>query len=195
MSNCEGHLTRTAHLAVGIGIVALVTLSLAQAAISDSVKFTGVNISGAEFAPGKIPGEYNRDYTFPDPITINYYSEKGMNIIRLPVLWERLQNRLEEPLSESEMQRIDSVVDYATSKAMKIIIDVHNYAAYFGKSIGTRETPRHALGNLWRQIALRYKENDSVIFGLMNEPTGLPTETWLDAANIAIAEIRQVGEI
>ena len=31
------------------------------------------------------------------------------------------------------------------------------------------------------------------IFGLMNEPNNLPTETWLQAANVAIAEIRRTG--
>jgi endoglucanase len=31
------------------------------------------------------------------------------------------------------------------------------------------------------------------VFGLMNEPHGLPTEQWLSAANAAIAAIRDVG--
>ena len=62
-----------------------------------------------------------------------------MNIIRLPVLWERLQHQLGENLDETEMQRIDAVVNYATSKGMKIIIDVHNYAKYYGAVIGTRK--------------------------------------------------------
>ena len=56
--------------------------------------------------------------------------------------------------------------------------------------IGTENVPTSALGDLWRRIAERYKDNETVVFGLMNEPNNLPTETWLEAANIAIAEIR-----
>ena len=167
MSNWEWHATRNAHLAIGIGIVALLSLALAQSqnatSTGGSVQLAGVNVAGAEFTSEKIPGEYGRDYTYPEPSTIKYYSEKSMNVIRLPVLWERLQRRREEKLSESEMRRLDTVVTYTTSKKMKIIIDVHNYATYHGSVIGTRELPRTALGNLWRQIAMRYKDNDSVI--------------------------------
>jgi endoglucanase len=96
-------------------------------------------------------------------------------------------------LDEPEMQRLDAVISYAASKGMRLIIDVHNYATYSKSKIGTPETPPDALGYFWGKVAARYRDNNSVVFGLMNEPTGLPTETWLDAANIAIAEIRRAG--
>ena len=76
---------------------------------------------------------------------------------------------------------------------MRVIIDVHNYAAYRGSMMGTSDVPTSTLGDLWRRIAQRYKDKDTVVFGLMNEPNNLRTETWLEAANIAIAEIRQTG--
>ena len=91
------------------------------------------------------------------------------------------------------MQRLDAVVDYAGSKGMRVILDVHNYARYQGFVIGSRNLSTDALGDLWRRLGERYKDNETVIFGLMNEPNGLPTETWLAAANIAIAAIRQTG--
>jgi endoglucanase len=49
------------------------------------------------------------------------------------------------------------------------------------------------LADLWKRLAARYKNNERVIFGLMNEPKGLATETWLEAANESIAAIRQAG--
>lgn len=59
--------------------------------------------------------------------------------------------------------------------------------------IGDQSLPTSAVGDLWSKIARRYKGYDWVIFGLMNEPKDLPTETWLEAANIALAQIRQTG--
>jgi endoglucanase len=182
---------------VGFEMLALVALisahSEAQTFRARSVELTGVNIAGAEFGGNVVPGRHGHDYIFPDPATISYFASKGMNVGRVPVLWERLQRRLDATIETAEVERIATVVQIAASKRMRIIIDVHNYANYAGSAIGTPKTPVGALGNLWRQISARFKGNDSVIFGLMNEPTGLQTETWLEAANIAISEIRRVG--
>lgn len=188
---------RTIKTAIGVTVFTLAALLFAQSqspvGTKQSVSLTGVNIAGAEFGHDQVPGIFGQDYFYPKPSSIDDYAAKGMNIIRLPVLWERLQRPLETNLDETEMQLIDAVVSYATSKEMKIIIDVHNYAKYSGSVIGTPSLPPAALGELWRQIAVRYKHNDLVVFGLMNEPTQLQTETWLQAANDAIAKIRQAG--
>ena len=47
--------------------VTICTIQPASAA-DTSVSYTGVNIAGGEFAPGKRPGIYNRDYTYPDSL-------------------------------------------------------------------------------------------------------------------------------
>lgn len=167
--------------------------SHAQVIAESNTQYVGVNIAGAEFSNDKLPGRYGYDYAYPEPATIDYFAEKGMNIIRIPTRWERLQHQLKAELDANEMQRLDAVVSHAESKGLHVIIDVHNYATYYGSVIGTANVPTDALADLWRRIALRYKDRESVIFGLMNEPNGLPTETWLEAANNAIAEIRRVG--
>jgi endoglucanase len=162
-------------------------------AAETSVQYTGVNIAGGDFSADKLPGTYGTDYIYPDPDTIEYFAKKGMNIIRVPVLWERLQHQLGSELNNEEMRRLDSVIERATSEGMRVILDVHNYAAFHGSVVGTKSVPIDALGDLWRRIGERYKDNGMVVFGLMNEPNNLPTETWLKAANIAIAELRQTG--
>ena len=91
------------------------------------------------------------------------------------------------------MLRVDSVVADAHSNGMRVLLDVHNYAIYYGSVIGSQKLPPSTLGNLWGRIARRYKNKDWVIFGLMNEPKDLQSETWLEAVNIAISEIRQTG--
>ena len=183
-------------IALGLVLFALAVLLLTQSDLLTKprfVQFSGVNISGAEITPTQVPGMHGTHYIYPDNSMIDYFATKGMNIIRLAVLWERLQHRQGVNLDDAEMQRIDAVIGYAGSKGMKVILDVHNFAEYLGAVIGTEKLPTAALADLWRQIATRYKDNATVIFGLMNEPKGLPTETWLQAANLSIAQIRQAG--
>ena len=175
-------------------VVALVVCCPQTAdATETSVRYAGVNIAGGDFGAGNVPGTYGRDYIYPDPGTIDYFAAKGMRVIRVPALWERLQHKLGGALDGAEMQRLDTVIDYAASKRMQVILDVHNYAAYRGSRIGSESVPTSALGDLWGRIADRYKDNDAVMFGLMNEPNDVPTETWLEAANAAIAQIRRTG--
>ena len=135
-----------------------------------TVKYTGINIAGGDFGPQNLPGRYGTDYIYPDHATIDYFAAKGMNIIRVPALWERLQHQLDGDLDSAEMKRLDDVVGYAASKGMRVILDVHNYAAYRGAMIGTKSVPEKALGDLWGRIAERYKDNEAVVFGLMNDP-------------------------
>jgi endoglucanase len=156
------------------------------------VRLTGVNIAGAEFGSA-IPGRPGTDYFYPTDATIDYFAAKGMNVLRIPFRWERLQPTLSGPLDEAEAARLDAVVKRARAKGLRVALDVHNYAAYRKQPIGSGAVPAAALADLWGRLAARYKGDGSIIFGLMNEPKGLRTETWLEAANAAIAEIRRQG--
>ena len=51
----------------------------------------GVNLAGAEFG-SNVPGTFGTDYTYPTHAEIDYYASKGMSVIRLPFLWERVQH-------------------------------------------------------------------------------------------------------
>ena len=51
---------------------------------SEPLKLVGINIAGGEFSEKKLPGEYGRDYSYPDSATIKYFASKRMNIIRVP---------------------------------------------------------------------------------------------------------------
>ena len=79
--------------------LALVICTMQTAGAADnSVFYRGVNIAGGEFTPDRLPGVYDRDYTYPDDQSIAYFAAKGMNTIRVPVLWERIQPRLGKAL-------------------------------------------------------------------------------------------------
>lgn len=190
-------LVLTGLISAGIGLAISISDRSAQSQAPSvparSVQFAGVVIAGGEFTPSRLPGRHGTDYIYPAASDIQYFASKGMNVIRVPVLWERLQRRLNVALDEAEMRRIDALIKTAETKQMKVILSVNNYASYAGSTIGGDKVSGEAFGDLWHQIATRYKNRESVAFGLMHSPVGLQTETWLTASNIAIAEIRRAG--
>ena len=164
----------------------------------------GVNLAGAEFAPpydtntgqrtsSPDPGVFGTDYTYPTHVEIDYYAAKGMSVLRLPFLWERIQPTQLGPLDAAELGRIDDVVNYATGKGLKIEIEPHNYGFGFGSLIDSAQTPNSSFADLWGKLAVHYKSNPGVIFGLMNEPHEQTATVWLGSANAAIAAIRSAG--
>jgi endoglucanase len=152
----------------------------------------GVNLAGAEFG-SNVPGVFGTDYTYPTHAEIDYYAAKGMGVIRLPFLWERVQRSEFAALDATELGRLDDVVNYATGKGLKIEIEPHNYGYGFGALIGTAQTPNSAFADLWGKLAGHFQSNSGVIFGLMNEPHDQSASAWLGSANAAIAAIRATG--
>ena len=165
----------------------------------------GVNLAGAEFGPPydtsghltgrNVPGVFGTDYIYPTHTEIDYYASKGMSVIRLPFLWERLQHTENGSLDATELGRLDDVVNYATGKGLKIEIEPHDYGYGFGALIGSAQAPNSAFADLWGKIALHFQPNPNVIFGLMNEPHDQPASDWLGSANAAIAAIRNAGAV
>jgi endoglucanase len=152
----------------------------------------GVNLAGAEFG-SNVPGSFGTDYTYPTHVEIDYYAGKGLSVIRLPFLWERLQRSEFGALDATELARLDDVVNYATSKGLKIEIEPHDYGYGFGALIGSAQTPNSAFADFWSKVAQHFAANARVIFGLMNEPHDQSASAWLASANAAIAAIRGAG--
>src|SRR3954464_14304845 len=159
------------------------------------VQMAGVNLSGAEFG-SNLPGTYNTDYTYPNQNEVDYFKRRGMNVLRLCFQWERLQTTTNAPLNATELNRLNTFVNQTTAKGMKVILDPHNFGRYYGQTIGSAAVPHSAFSNFWGSVAAIYKTNQHVIFGLMNEPhdmstnTASSTETWRSAAQGAINAIR-----
>ncbi len=155
-------------------------------------KMFGVNLAGAEFKEHVLPGAIEKDYIYPTVAEINYFVAKGMNTFRLPFLWERLQPQLFGDLNTSERSRVDGFVRNALAKGAFVILDPHNYARYRGQVIGESSVKKEAFADFWTKLALRYTD-PRVVFGLMNEPKEMRTETWVENANAAIQAIRAAG--
>ncbi|MGZ5906654.1 MAG: glycoside hydrolase family 5 protein, partial [Reyranella sp.] len=150
----------------------------------------GVVLSGGDFTPG---GAYPGNYGYPPNASIDYYASKGMGIIRLPFLWERVQPVRSGPLDATEMSRIDPVVDYAIAQGLKVGIDVHNGGYGYGALIGGPHTSDADFADLWGRLATHYKDRPDVLLMLMSEPSAQSARQWLRSANAAIAAIRAAG--
>lgn len=168
-----------------------------QAGPGQRVELAGVNLAGAEFGQQNLPGTYGNDYVYPSAADVDMFAARGMNTVRLPFRWERLQRTLGGDLDTQELQRLAAAVYGVTARGMTLILDPHNFARYTSGGVegvvGTAAVPVAAFADLWRRLAEVFGSDPSVVFGLVNEPHDMRTEVWLDAANAAIAAIRTAG--
>lgn len=158
---------------------------------------SGINISGAEFSSGQMPGTVGSHYFYPTNAMLDYYAAKGYKWFRFPFKWSRLQRTLYGDFDTDEESRIDAVVDYITNTLnCYCLIDPHDYAKYYlngeYKVIGItadRIEPE-AFYDFWERLANKYKNNAKVQFGIMNEPLGNHGFDWADFARGAVNAIR-----
>ena len=166
---------------------------MSSAAQSTSgVQLLGVNLSGAEDGD-PVTGVENYDYVYPTTAEIDYFASLGLNTIRIPVAWQRLQPTEDGPLSTAQISQLQTLVAYAATKGVTVDIDLHNYGAGFGAEVGTAQTPDSAFANFWSQMATAFENSPNVIFGLMNEPSAQTPAAWAVAAQGAVNAIRATG--
>lgn len=177
-----------------MGLPISIAAGLISVQADADVQFKGTNLSGGEYAGcAKIGARYGFDYIYSNDADIDALIALGMNTFRLPFCWERIQPALQKALDATELARIDKVVSHITAQRAYVVLDLHNYAAYRQVTLANGGFSKEALADFWRQLAIKYRNNDRVIFGLMNEPHGLTGELWLAAVNAAIASIRSSG--
>lgn len=161
------------------------------------VEYAGVNLAGADFGQQNLPGTYGTDYIYPSSSDIDIYVDYHMNIIRLPFRWERLQRTLGGEFDADELARLQATVDYAVSQGMTVILSPHNFGRYVQDGVDGiigQEVDIALFADFWARMAALYAGNDMVFYGLMNEPHDMVSnDSWLSAANAAIAAIRGAG--
>jgi endoglucanase len=154
--------------------------------------YRGINLAGAEFGSA-IPGKEGTDYYFPTHAEVDYYMSKGMNTFRVGFKWERLQAVANGAFDATYAARLDDVTQYATAKGATVVLNPHNFARYYGSTVGSAQVPNAVFADLWQKLATKYASNAKVLFNLVNEPHTMVTEQWVGAANAAIAAIRSAG--
>eukprot|EP00727_Mastigamoeba_balamuthi_P000054 m51a1_g10045 putative cellulase (475) ;mRNA; f:31337-32761 len=170
---------------------ALLLASLALVSCAVPLQLTGVSLAGAEFGES-IPGTYEKDYIYPTQAEVDYFVGKGMNLLRIPFRWERLQRTLGGDFDSDEQGRLTRIVNYATGKGAHVLLDPHNYARWNGKIIGSSDLPYAQYVEFWKRLTAIFKSNDMVVFGLMNEPKEMDTDQWFAGAKAAYTAIRAV---
>jgi endoglucanase len=119
--------------------------------------------------------------------------------VRVPVRWSNHA----APTADAKLDpvfaaRVDEVVDALLAKGMYVILDLHHYTQLFGGPPQRNEFPvdpsvlETRLVNMWRQIALRYKDRSpKLLFELLNEPhERLDGEAWNALAARALVAVR-----
>lgn len=158
------------------------------------VSLVGVNFSSPGFGSSALPGKYGTNYIYPAESYYQKYGELGLNLVRLTILWERIQPQLNGELNAVELARLLQSLDFADKHGVKVIVDLHNYYRYYGKLIGSTEVPIASFADVWTRLATKLSDHPGLRgYGLMNEPHNT-NGLWPEAALAASQAIRQVDQ-
>lgn len=179
-------------LFVSAGVLGVLAPAKSQAA---GVELVGLNLSGAGFGPGALPGKNGTNYFFPTETYFQQWRNKGIRLIRFPIIWERLQPTLGGPLDPTYAELIDQTFRYADQYDMQIILDLHNYMRYRGEVIGTGSVTYAHFRDVNLKIAQRWAGVKSLYaYDIMNEPHDATTQ-WPIAAQHGIDGIRVMDNV
>lgn len=164
---------------------------------------SGINVAGAEFNPEVRFGRLWTHYNVPTAKSLSFLGDRGVELVRLPIAWERIQPKLRGPLNSVHVTEIRQVLELAADNGMRVLIDLHNYGRY--RSTGatyrlggaTRQGPlTTCFTNLWTRLARTFKSSPGLGgYGLSNEPhdlPGAPGLAWEYASRRAAAAVRTV---
>lgn len=126
----------------------------------------------------------------------HFANTHNLNIFRLPVSWQYLTNNtLGGLLHPEHFDYYNQLVQSCLSTGAYCIVDLHNYARWYGTIVGEGNGPSNEhFSDLWRQIATKYASDDRLWFGIMNEPHDMDScPGWAASVQGAVTAIRQAG--
>lgn len=159
----------------------------------------GINLASACFGGMNQPGVYGKDYIYPLPENLDYMKSKGLMLVRLPFTWERIQPQLFGELDKTELSRLTGFVEEIRKRDMHVVLDLHNYCRRVinGKKviIGEDNLEIEHLADVWKKLALVFKDKNLYGYSIMNEPHDmLDTTPWAKIAQATINSIREVDK-
>ena len=106
------------------------------------------------------------------PEMIQLLKDSGFNTLRMPISWH---NHVDEnfQINEHWMNRVQEVVDYAISRDMYVIINIHhdNDPKFYYPDEEHFEQSSRYINAIWSQVAARFADYDNhLIFESINEP-------------------------
>ena len=120
-------------LAVALALVLCVAAAPPPA--PGRLQYLGVNLSGAEFGVPDgfrhryAPGTLGTNYTFPTRAETDAAASAGLNVVRLPFAWERLQPEANGALDTAYLAGLDAVVRAAADRGVTVIVEPANFRA------------------------------------------------------------------
>jgi Cellulase (glycosyl hydrolase family 5) len=152
----------------------------------------GVVLAGGSFGTsdadpdfsGAQPGRFGYDYTYENGAGYRYLARQGVRLVRLAVVWERLQPVPGGPLRDVEIARVRRAVRDAAAAGLHVIIDLHGYGDFTASagaggartvlSLGSPQLPTTALADLWSRTSRATRDLPGLLgYDLMNEPVRL----------------------
>lgn len=95
----------------------------------------------------------------------------GFSSIRIPISWHDHVSGPDYEISERWLTRVQEVVDWAYSRGMYVIINIHHDEDQFLPASSHYEESAHYVECIWRQLAARFRDYDEhLIMESMNEP-------------------------
>ena len=179
-----------------IPLIMLLTATLAIGQFNNQVSF-GVTLCGAEFGQNNLPGVLNTNYIYPLESEVDYFAKKGVQIIQLPIRWERIQRTLGGPLDSKELSLIEKFLDDCASRDIEVTLIMQNYGRYKINNveyiIGSPQVSRANYKDVWRKLATALKNRTNIYaFSIMSEPNHMQSYSWAESAQQAIMGIREV---
>lgn len=139
----------------------------------------GIALSGMEFNGSELPGVAGTDFSIHRQVDVNYYADKGFTLMRVAILWERIQPTLNGPIDAVYKGYLDQIIEWCKLKRTRIVIDIHNYGRRDVNGdeqvIGDGTLTVAHFADLWRKLAFEYRNEPGIfMYDLMNEPHDMP---------------------
>jgi aryl-phospho-beta-D-glucosidase BglC (GH1 family) len=158
----------------------------------------GVNLAGAE--QGANPGVENTDWVRPTVGDVDYFTGKGLSLMRYCMQQARMTTAAASPtltnftVNQTEVDKVRVLAARAGNKGSAFLLDLHNYAKL---TDGTPLDPTNAdhvewLARFWGIMATAFKDMPHVWYGISNEPNVQTPANWVTLANAAIARIASI---
>jgi endoglucanase len=159
----------------------------------------GITLCGAEFGEHNLPGKINEDYTYPTTTDIDYFVSKGVDLIQLPIKWERVQRNLGDQLDEVEVGYIKNFIDDCSLRKINVTIVLQNFGRYNKNCVeyvvGESEVTAWHLRDFWMKMTQALSNQKNIYaFSLMAEPTNMNSTIWLNTLQCVIDGIRTLNK-
>jgi aryl-phospho-beta-D-glucosidase BglC (GH1 family) len=165
--------------------------------------------SNATFGTGN-PGRYGQDYGYETGSTYSDLAARGVRLVRLAVIWERLQPVPFGALAPEELRRVRTALEHARQAHLAVIIDLHGYGDFAlgggargpirRMALGSPQLPTAALADFWTRMSRAVADDPAVVaLGILNEPTRLAADgragarIWERASQQSVDAIRRTG--